>query len=223
MRNVCFKDRKQAGRLLAQALEKYKDGDAIVYALPRGGVEIGAEIAEHLQAPLDLIIPRKIGHPLDPEYAICAVTESGYLVCNQEEVAALDMEWLEQVTGAQIAEARRRRLTYLAGRSPITAEGHMTIVTDDGVATGLTMLAALQEIRNYQPARIVVAVPVIPYDAVEQLQQYADEVVALDAPRMFRGYIGAYYEEFDQVEDDEVVELLERFKTQEVSHGQRSR
>ena len=218
-----FKNRKQAGQLLAQAVEKYKGEDVVVYALPRGGIEVGAEIAEHLQAPLDLIIPRKIGHPQNPEYAVCAVTESGHLVCNQEEIATLDEEWLEQAVRAEVAEARRRRLTYLAGRSPVTAEGRTAIITDDGAATGLTMLAAIQEVREHQPMRIVVAVPVTPQDTVEQLKQYADEVIAIDAPRMFRGYIGAYYDEFDQVSDEEVMEILESFKTREASNGKGNR
>lgn len=203
-----FRNRQEAGRLLSQSLGKYKDELVVVYALPRGGVVLGIEIAKELGADLDLVIPRKIGHPAHPEYAVCAVTEDGYLVCNQAEAARLDPEWLKEEVLRQRAEAKRRRELYLADRPVILPEGKTAIITDDGVATGLTMLAAIEEVKVRGAKRIVLAIPVIPSDTVRLLDEQADEIVALEIPADFMGAIGAYYDEFDQVEDEEVVEQM---------------
>jgi putative phosphoribosyl transferase len=208
-----FRNRQEAGYLLARALEKYKDADVVVYALPRGGVAVGIEIATHLHAPLDLIIPRKIGHPLHPEYAICAVTEEGFLVCNEEEIAHVDQGWLRTAVAQEQAEAKRRRLTYLSDRPAISAESRTAIVTDDGVATGLTIIAAIQEVRDRHPQKIVLAIPVVPKGIAEELRKHVDELVALEIPEVYLGAVGAYYEEFDQVSDDEVIEALRRLDT----------
>ena len=115
-----FRDRTEAGKKLAEALLKYKDADAIVYALPRGGVVVGYEIARRLGAPLDIVVTRKIGHPSNPEYAVCAVAEDGHMVCNDEERLVLDKKWLESAVERERKEAKRRRETYLAGLSPLT-------------------------------------------------------------------------------------------------------
>lgn len=204
-----FHDRKEAGHLLAQKLaEMYRREDAVVYALPRGGVVLGVEIAKQLEAPLDLVIPRKIGHPEQEEYAICAVTEKGYLLCNQQAIARLDPEWLKAAAESQVAEARRRRETYQGSRAAVPVKGKVAIITDDGVATGLTMLAAIQDVSDGGPAKVVIAAPVVPQDTVDQLLAYADEIVALMVPEVFRGSISAYYEQFAQVDDEEVVQLI---------------
>lgn len=204
-----FADRADAGRQLAEALERFRGEDGVVYALPRGGVVLGVEIARALQMPLDLIIPRKIGHPRNPEYAICAISEDGSRICNEWEAANVDPDWLEGETATQIAEAKRRRERYLGGRAPLPVEGKTAIVVDDGVATGLTMLASLRDARKRNPGRLVVAVPVTPRDTAERLRREADELVALDIPAVYRGAVGAYYDAFWQVSDEEVIELME--------------
>ena len=155
-----FKNRAEAGRLLAKALSHYAGQDVAVYALPRGGVVTAAEIAQRLHAPLDLVIARKIGHPRAPEYAIAAIAEDGHMVANDEELEMVDAAWLEEEKASQRSEAKRRRVMYLGDRPPIPAEGKVAILVDDGVATGLTDLAAVRAVRKRGAARVVVAVPV---------------------------------------------------------------
>lgn len=203
-----FHDRREAGQQLGQALAKYRGRDGIVYPLPRGGVALGVEIARALAMPLDLVIPRKIGHPHNPEYAICAVTEHGTPICNEHEAARVDPEWLRQRVEAERHEARRRRERYLSGRAPLPAAGKIAIVVDDGIATGLTMRAAIQDVKQRRPGRLIVAIPVTPKDTAEYLAREVDEVVALDVPEFYLGAVGAYYDEFPQLTDDDVMRLL---------------
>ncbi len=203
-----FRDRREAGQKLAQALARYRGREGIVYPLPRGGVVLGVEIARALGMPLDLVIPRKIGHPYNPEYAICAVTEHGPPICNEREVAQVDPEWFRRRVEAERREARRRRELYLAGRMPLPAEGKIAIVVDDGIATGLTMRAAIQDVRSRRPARMIVAIPVAPKDTTDRLMREVDEVAALDVSDFYLGAVGAYYDEFPQLTDDEVILLL---------------
>ncbi len=203
-----FRDRIDAGKKLAQALKKYQNRDGVVYALPRGGVVLGAEVAGALHMPLDLLIPRKIGHPLQPEYAICAVVESGEMVCNQAEVARVDPQWFRQEVEAERHEARRRRELYLGGREPAPVAGKTAIIVDDGIATGLTMEVAIRDAKRRRPAHLAVAVPVAPPDTVERLAREVDEFVVLDASPFYLGAVGAYYDFFSQVTDDEVIALL---------------
>lgn len=203
-----FVDRTDAGKQLAEALDRFRGEEGVVYALPRGGVTLGVEVAQALEMPLDLIIPRKIGHPHNPEYAICAISEDGSRICNELAAARVDPAWLERETAAQLEEARRRRELYLQGRAPLPVEGKTAIVVDDGVATGLTMLASLRDARKRNPARLIVAVPVTPADTAERLRREADELVALDIPAHYLGAVGAYYDVFGQVTDDEVRRLM---------------
>jgi putative phosphoribosyl transferase len=203
-----FRDRTDAGRRLAKALVKYRGEEGIIYPLPRGGVVLGVEIAKSLEMPIDLIIPRKIGHPFNPEYAICAVTEGGEPVCNERERASVDPQWLaEQVREAR-REAHRRRLLYLAGREPLEVGGKTAILVDDGIATGLTMRAAIRDARQRAPSAIVVAVPVAPADAADWLRREVDDLVLLDRPEFYLGAVGAYYDDFPQLTDAEVMTLL---------------
>lgn len=204
-----FKNRREAGVLLAHELDKFRGEDAVVYALPRGGVPIGIEVAQHLELPLDLIIVRKIGHPWQPECAIGAVTEGGDVITDREEYGSVDEIWLRHEADRQIQEARRRRQVYLGGRAPTPVEGKTAIVVDDGIATGFTLRAAIASARALKPRKIVVAVPVAPADTVRELTGLVDDVVVLHAPEHFRGAIGAYYEDFSQVSDEEVKERLE--------------
>lgn len=205
-----FRDRTDAGRQLAQRLEPYRNQPTIIYALPRGGVVLAVEVATALGAPLDLVIPRKIGHPYNPEYAICAVAENGELVCNEQESSRLDPGWLQQQVAHERAEARRRRQLYLGDRPPLPATGKTAIVVDDGIATGLTMIAAIHDLRQRQPARLVIAVPVAPRDTADYLATLVDEVVGLDISDYYLGAVGAYYNYFPQVSDAEVISLLQR-------------
>jgi predicted phosphoribosyltransferase len=204
---MIFKDRADAGRKLADALSAYKGDNVVVYALPRGGVVLGTEIARSLNAPLDLIIVRKIGHPYSPEYAIAAVAEDGHTVMNRLEVDSVDKPWFDEAVRTQQQEARRRRELYTRGRPPIPATDKTAILVDDGLATGLTMFAAVQEVQHAHPRKIVVAVPVAPPQTVEELTQVADDVVALYVTPDF-GAIGAFYYRFGQVSDEEVIELM---------------
>ena len=204
-----FKDRRDAGQQLSQLLEKYKGQEVVVYALPRGGVVVAAEIAKFLNAPLDLILAHKIGHPYQPEYAIAAISESGHLVASTEDLASMKHSWIEAQKLAQINEIKRKREQYLKGRKEIPVKGKVAILVDDGIATGLTMQVGIQELKDRQPKTIVVAVPVGPKSTVNLIKGMVDEVVgiAIDDDR-FLGAVGAYYEDFTQTEDEEVIEIL---------------
>lgn len=203
-----FQNREEAGALLSEALQHYKDKAGVVYALPRGGVVLGAQVAAGLDMPLDLLIPRKVGAPFNPEYAICAVTEGGNILCDPLAVSEVREDWLQEEIEKQQAEAARRRKLYLSGRQRADVRGKTAIVIDDGIATGLTMLAALAELKTKMPERIVVAIPVIPPDTAKVLSQYMHELIAIEMPYDYLGSVGAYYHRFDQVEDEEVIRLL---------------
>ena len=202
-----FRDRTDAGKKLAQALMAYRGQSIVVYALPRGGVVLGVEVARSLEAPLDLIVVRKIGHPLQPEYAIGAVAEDGYVVTNPHEISGLDERWFDRATAGELKEARRRRTLFLQGRRPVAVRGKIAIIVDDGLATGLTMLAAIHEIRKRGPQKVVVAVPVAAAETADKLRPEVDDLVVLHIPEWL-GAIGAFYQHFEQVSDDEVVALM---------------
>ena len=207
MAKTQFIDRRKAGRELADRLAQYKD-QAVVLALPRGGVETAVEVAEELEVPLDLVIARKIGHPGNPEYAIGAVTEAGPAIWNEIEYDNLEEVWRKQAEQEQRREARRRRDEYLADREPVRLKGKTVIIVDDGIATGLTMQAAIGEIRRQNPGKIVVAVPVAPRDVAEELAEQVNDVIVLIDPDDFSGAVGAHYENFPQLEDEDVLNLL---------------
>ena len=203
-----FRDRVDAGQQLAEKLAAYRESDAVVLALPRGGVVVGVQVARALHVPLDVIIARKIGHPQAPEYAICAVTESGSLLCNEAERARVDDAWFERAVARERAEARRRREAYQAGRSPTPLAGKIAILVDDGIATGLTMRAAILEVKAQRPREIIIAIPVIPPETATVLRREVAQVITVDIPPVFLGAVGAYYQDFRQVEDEEVMHLL---------------
>jgi predicted phosphoribosyltransferase len=206
--NMFFLDRADAGRKLAQALIAYKGQSVVVYGLPRGGVVLAVEVAHILEAPLDLLVVRKIGHPRQPEYAIGAVAEDGYVVTNPDEVAILDKHWLEGTIAAELKEAQRRRKVFLQGRPSVAVKDKVAIIVDDGLATGLTMLAAIHEIRKRAPQKVVTAVPVAAADTVHKIRSEVDDLVVLYIPEWF-GAVGAFYQYFPQISDDEVVMLME--------------
>lgn len=209
-----FKDRRNAGIRLGKALLQYKGQDVIVYALPRGGVVLGREIADQLQAPLDLVITKKIGHPLNPEYAICAVAEEGEPICNPNEISKVDPIWFQGELDRVRQEIRRRRKEYLGDHLRPDPAGKIVIIVDDGIATGFTMIAAIKEMQGHHPKKVVAAIPVVPFDTAQKLRKMADELVALEVDATYLGAVGAYYEEFNQVEDPEVLELLHPEKNQ---------
>ncbi len=205
-----FQDRQDAARRLAEKLKEYRGRpDVTVIALPRGGVVLGRVVADFLDAPLDLVVPRKIGAPGNEEYAIGAITEEGDAVWNEAERAGAGESYVAQEVAKQSAEARRRLALYRAGLPPRQLRGRTVIIVDDGVATGHTLRAAIKTVRAAAPARIVAAVPVAPLDSAEKLRGEVDELVILETPQVFWA-IGAFYDEFGQVEDEEVIRLMDR-------------
>jgi predicted phosphoribosyltransferase len=210
--NMQFVDRTEAGGKLGARLAEYA-GRSVVYALPRGGVVVGFEVAARLRAPLDLILVRKLGHPYQPEYAIGAIAEGGEPVLNQQEVAPLGHEWVGRIERDAVVENARRRREYFPGDyAPPVVENKVAVLVDDGIATGLTMRAAALAVRRRKPERIVVAVPVAPSSSLAYLDDVADELLVLDDPDDFMGAVGLHYRNFPQVEDDEVIQLLQRAK-----------
>lgn len=204
-----FKDRIEAGRKLAKALGSINGKNAVIYALPRGGVVVGAEIAKAIEAQLDLIITRKIGHPYQPEYAIGAIAENGHFVLNENEIPKIDQGYLISETERQKQEIKRRREVYLRGKQPISCKDKIAILVDDGIATGLTIKAAIRELKaHYYPQKIIAAVPVVPKDIVEELKQEDVEVVSIIITPEFLGSIGAYYQDFAPVSDEEVIRIM---------------
>lgn len=202
-----FRDRKDAGEELAKKLLAYKTENTLVLALPRGGVPLGYEVAKSLQAPLDIFVVRKIGHPHSPEYAVGAVDDEGNTLFNEREVSGIDKQWLTKEIEKERKEALRRSVAYRS-REKIEIAGKNIIVVDDGAATGLTLRLAIKSLRSKKPERIIVALPVAPVEVVEMLAREVDEVVVLKIPEEFIGSVGYYYDNFNQVEDKEVIRLL---------------
>lgn len=209
-----FRNRTEAGRLLASALSDYQATDPVILALPRGGVPVAAEVAKALNAPLDLILVRKIGLPSQPELAMGAVVDGDppIIVRNDDVIGLAGIE--EPAFGAacarELKEIERRRARYLGNRERTAVTGLTAIVIDDGVATGATTRAALRATRTREPKRLVLAVPVAPSDSIESLRTEVDDLVCLEEHADF-GAIGFYYTDFHQVADDEVIDLLRRF------------
>lgn len=197
-----------AGIELAEALMAYRENNVVVYALPRGGVPVAAPIARALDAPLELAVTRKIGHPESLEFAVAAITEDGEYLADPVEEPLLDEKWLLEAKAQELAEAKRRRELYVHGAAPISAKGKTAIVVDDGIATGLTLRAALRMLKRQSPERLIAAVPVAPFDTATEIRDEGFEVVALYEPKVFLGGIGAYYQDFEQLNDDEVVSIL---------------
>lgn len=206
-----FSDRAEAGRRLAEQLQRFKADQPLVLALPRGGVSIGVEIARALAAPLDVVLVRKIGAPFQEELAVGAVADGEHpeMVVNREIVTLLNLpeRYLNEERDRQLIEIERRRTLYLAGRPRPGIAGKTAIVVDDGIATGATMRAALLAVRRAGPRRLVLAVPVAPADTIAELRHDVDEVVCLETPADF-GAISLYYENFRQVTDSEVIAML---------------
>ncbi|MCX8133435.1 MAG: phosphoribosyltransferase family protein [Roseococcus sp.] len=213
MRGARFADRAEAGRLLGARLRGAGLDRPVVYALPRGGVAVAAEVARALDAPLDLVLVRKLGAPGQPELGIGAVVDgqsTAETVLNPAIMRATgaDEAYLARAREAALAEIERRRHLYLAGRARPDPRGRAAVVVDDGLATGATARAALQALRRRGPARLLLAVPVAPPEAVAALREVADEVICLREPDPFWG-VGAHYDDFHQLDDAEVIRLLD--------------
>jgi putative phosphoribosyl transferase len=221
-RAVVFADRAEAGRLLAERLMALRLPDPLVLALPRGGVAVGAEIARVLSAPLDVLFVRKIGAPDQPELAVGAVADGAdpEIVVNAEvlESLGLGQDYVRQTAGREVATIERRRRAWEPLRPGVGAEGRSAIVVDDGVATGMTMQAALRQLKRRKPARLVAAVPVASREALAMLGRETDEVICLAAPRRF-GSVGGFYRSFLQVTDEEVAAMLGEAKARTIQVG----
>jgi putative phosphoribosyl transferase len=207
-----FIDRTDAGYQLAELLGGLASEHPIIYALPRGGVQVAIPVARELGAPLDLLIVRKIGAPGYPEVALGAVIDGDepQMVVNADVYAATgrDAVGLERARLRELAEIERRRERYLGNRAPLDPAGRTVIIVDDGLATGATARAALAGLRRLGTGKIVLAVPVAPADTIAEMQGEADDIVVVHAPREFWA-IGPYYADFHQLSDEETVEMLE--------------
>ncbi|MGH2738977.1 MAG: phosphoribosyltransferase [Actinomycetota bacterium] len=204
-----FVDRPEAGRRLAEALAHLDNEPVVVLAIPRGGVEIGAEVARRWSWPLDVVIPRKIGAPGNPELALGAIAP-GVRVLSDELIRRLRVsaEYLEREIEEQEREIERRARAFRRGRPATDLHGRIAVVVDDGVATGSTAIASLRWARAQGAARVLLAVPVAPGEAIPMLEKEADEVACLEVPEPFYA-VGQWYERFAQTTDEEVIELLE--------------
>ena len=210
---VLFSDRVDAGRRLVSALRGLVDKDAIVLAIPRGGVVVGYEVAKALGVPLDVIIPRKIGAPGNPELAIGAMTEDGTVLLNERLVEQLQVSdyYIKRESAAQKLEIQRRLKLY-RGEVPYPSLANRDVIlVDDGIATGFTMKAALASVRKRGAKTVVVAIPVGPPSTIMELEQEADHVVCLHTPSSFYA-IGQFYRDFTQTRDEEVTILLKLIK-----------
>ncbi len=205
-----FKDREDAGRQLAERLLPYRDENPIVLALPRGGVPVGYEVARALKAPLDVFIARKLGAPGRRELGIGAVAQGGVRVLNEDTIRALGIpeEYIEQVAAEETAEIERRLRLLRGDRPEPRVRGRTVILVDDGIATGVTAWAAIRALRRRVPQRLVLAVPVCAPQTAEAIRPEVDDLVCLKAPYNLMA-IGFWYRDFEQVSDEEVIELLE--------------
>lgn len=209
---MTFKDRREAGRKLAEALRHYRGKDAVVLALPRGGVPVAAEVAASLDAPLDLLLVRKVGVPWQPELAMGSVIdgEEPITVRNEDIIGLASVTDTDFDAAAQreLEEIERRRKRYIGDRPRPAIKDHVAIIIDDGIATGATVRAAIRGLRRKEPKKIVLAVPVAPPDTVDALRAEVDALVCLESPEAFRA-ISLHYREFSQVNDAEVTRILE--------------
>lgn len=205
---MVYANRREAGRQLAYALNRFKSRDVVVLALPRGGVVLGAEVAKALRAPLGLIFVRKLEHPQYPEYAVGAVAEGKQPVLGKE-AKTLRSAWLRDATTSARQLLKYRRQQYYGGDFiPPQIKGKIAIIVDDGIATSLSMQAAVRAAKAEHPKQIIVAAPVATQESIDTLSALTDHVVVLISPRHFRGAVGAHYYEFEQVKDEEVYALL---------------
>lgn len=217
MARAIYADREEAGRELAEALKRslkpdLHGGRPLVLAIPRGGVVLGREVAETLEADLDLVVPRKVGAEYQPEFALGAVMSDGSMYLDQDSIrlTGASSEYVESEKARQIAEAKRRVAEYRMGRDEPKIPGRVVVVVDDGVATGATMIVSLRSVRAKGARLVVAAAPVAPRTTLATLRREADRVVCPHTPEPFHA-IGAFYARFDQVTDEEVEKALQEY------------
>lgn len=208
---MLYKDRKDAGQKLAEKLTKYSKDKPIIVALPRGGVVLGYEVAKKLKAPLDIIVARKLGAPFHPEFGIGAIAPNGVHILNIDLIRSLGVteHELEKIIERETREMERRLELYRKDSPPLDLNNKTVILIDDGLATGVSTRAAVVSIKQMEPRKIILAVPVSPPDTADQFRKEVDEFICLSEPAGFYA-VGAYYENFDQTTDDEVLDLLEK-------------
>jgi putative phosphoribosyl transferase len=207
-----FRDREDAGRQLAAALRDLELRDPLVLGIPRGGVVLGAVIARHLEAELDVVLSRKLRAPLQPELAIGSIAEDGkvYLTDESSLVPGISDEYLERERRHQLSEIARRSEMFRSVRPRVPVEGRSVIVTDDGIATGSTMIAALESLRNREAHEVIAALPVAPPTSLPAIESRCDRVVCLHSPRTFFAVM-QFYERFEEVTDEQVMAILREF------------
>lgn len=204
-----FLDRDEAANQLAEKLIAYRGKNPLVLAIPRGAVPMAKIITAQLGGSYDVVLVRKLRAPLYPEFAIGAVDESGWTyIADYAESAGADAKYIDYEKQVQMATIQKRRELYTPIRRPINPKGRIVIVIDDGLATGATMIAALQSLRKKAPAKLICAVPVSPPDTLKKVAELADEVVCLETPADFQA-LGQFYVNFPQVEDSEVIAILQ--------------
>lgn len=207
---MAFKDRNEAGEMLAEALVKFRDRpDTVVVALPRGGVAVGHAVSKKLHLPLEVLIVRKLGVPGNPELAFGAVAEGGGSYVDQLSVKAMELipEEIDETAKKELFEITRRIKKYRGSKKKSDYSNKTVIVVDDGIATGATMRAAIRSLRMQKPYEIVIAVPVASYETADELRLLSDEFVCLETREFFRS-VGSFYKDFRQVSDEEVMEIL---------------
>lgn len=210
---MIFEDRQEAGKRLARELDRYKTENPIVFALPRGGVPIGFQIAKELFAPLDIIVVRKLGAPGREEFGIGAIAEGGVLILDHRTIQLLDIsdQELDKIISREQKELERRVKIYRHGRPITKLNDRAVILVDDGLATGVTGRAAIQAVRNLNPKKLIFALPVCAMDTVEEMRSSVDELVCIATPIDLVS-VGNWYQNFAQVTDDQVHELLTQTK-----------
>jgi len=209
---MVFKNRQEAGKKLAAKLKDFQNKkNLVVLAIPRGGLVVGKKLSQTLSCPLDIIVTKKIGAPGNPELAIGAVGAVGEPVVDEEMAIRVgaDEKYLQKEIASRKAEVKRRIKEYRGDKLPLNLKDKIVIITDDGVATGATMKAAVEVVRQQEPKKIIVAVPVTARDSLKKLEEKADEVIYLEAPLMFFA-VGQFYQKFGQTSDKEVKEILKR-------------
>jgi putative phosphoribosyl transferase len=201
---MLFKDRYDAALQLIPHLKKYNVKHAVILAVPRGGVPIGYHIAKKYNMPLEILLTKKIGHPWNEELAIGAVSLEGQIIDKRHNIP---MAYIENEIKIIRQSLYERYEKFMGNRTPIDVKDKVVIIVDDGIATGNTLLAAIKMIRQKHPEKIVVAVPVAPFDTAEQIEQEVDDLICIHKIQHFTG-VGGYYDDFSQVDDEEVIELL---------------
>jgi putative phosphoribosyl transferase len=208
---MMFIDRKDAALQLARALEKYKDTDAVVLGIPRGGAETGFYVARHLNTAFSLLIARKLGHPNNPEYAVGAIAEDGSIYLNRFAVIELSQHTIDEAVAQQKEEIRRRIQTLRKGRPLPTLQGKTVILVDDGIATGATLFAAIKMCKKQEAGKIVVAAPVAGEEKEKELLAMVDEVVILETPAFYHA-VSQAYESFSNLTDEQALAFMERWE-----------